>query len=420
MLMFPKMSLRHASVVLAGSGGLVAGMILAVPGIASAGALTCGSTITTNTKLTANLNCTKYTSGPAITIGADDVTLNLNGHKILGPGDSAGTEGIADGSSTQAGYNFVTVENGSLSNFLYDVYFYGTSSSALLTGATVHKITTTDNSLQTSTSVFGEYLTGASISDLSSSDASYAVDLEDSEDSTVSGNQVNSPYNGLYDDGGAGNTFSGNTLTNVSDDALYLNGAAGDVVETNTFTASPAAVGIYDDDVTDVTITGNTFTDTGEPIGDIFGSDGEISDNTGTGSVFGIYTAYSSNYAISGNTFSKGDYGIETDYPDAEILTGNTTNDNIEVGVYVWTDNSTGYSAELKSNTGNDNRFGLYSQITTTGSKNHASGNKVVNCYNVKCVKAKGGRSLTAAPPHYAPPHLAFTPGVTPGRWGMR
>ena len=43
----------------------------------------CGQTITADTTLNSDLtNCT----GPGITIGADDITLDLNGHTITGKG----------------------------------------------------------------------------------------------------------------------------------------------------------------------------------------------------------------------------------------------------------------------------------------------------------------------------------------------
>lgn len=65
----------------------VAGVVLAVtaisPANAATAALTCGATITVDTTLHADLmNCPNL----GIRIGADDITLNLNGHTIAGNG----------------------------------------------------------------------------------------------------------------------------------------------------------------------------------------------------------------------------------------------------------------------------------------------------------------------------------------------
>lgn len=70
----------------------------------------CGETITSNFTLTANLGpC----AGPGLIINADNITVNLNGHSLVGPGPTDGTNpGIEI-----VGHTGDTVENGSVSNF---------------------------------------------------------------------------------------------------------------------------------------------------------------------------------------------------------------------------------------------------------------------------------------------------------------
>ncbi len=75
---------------------LVAGGCLALgastAGAGGAAALQCGATLTKSTKLTADLlRC----PGTALVIGADGITVNLNGHTISGT-NAAGGEGIAN------------------------------------------------------------------------------------------------------------------------------------------------------------------------------------------------------------------------------------------------------------------------------------------------------------------------------------
>ncbi|MCX5381418.1 right-handed parallel beta-helix repeat-containing protein [Streptomyces sp. NBC_00091] len=68
--------------------------------------VSCGETITTDTKLTNDLtNCPH--SG--IIIGADDITLDLNGHTIDGAGDGAGVENL--------GHDRISIKGGSVREF---------------------------------------------------------------------------------------------------------------------------------------------------------------------------------------------------------------------------------------------------------------------------------------------------------------
>jgi parallel beta-helix repeat protein len=87
----------------------VAGALLVlIPGAASAQPLTCGQTITKDTTLHSNLGpC----PGDGLVIGADDVTLDLNGHAIIG--NATGEDvGVRD-----AGHDGVVVENGRIRGF---------------------------------------------------------------------------------------------------------------------------------------------------------------------------------------------------------------------------------------------------------------------------------------------------------------
>jgi parallel beta-helix repeat protein len=76
-----KRSLRH---YLIGRLALTGIIVLLIP---AAHALSCGASITVSTTLTADLGpC----PGNGLAIGATNITLNLNGHKIIGTGSGAG------------------------------------------------------------------------------------------------------------------------------------------------------------------------------------------------------------------------------------------------------------------------------------------------------------------------------------------
>lgn len=99
------------------TGAAVAAVALAMAGNAAAVQLNCGDTITQDTTLTGDvLNC----NGPAIVIGADGITLDMNGHTASG---AAGNR--AHGILNQ-GHADVTVRNGTVRGFgLYGVRLAG-------------------------------------------------------------------------------------------------------------------------------------------------------------------------------------------------------------------------------------------------------------------------------------------------------
>src|SRR5216117_2676623 len=79
--------------------------------------VSCGATITTDTKLDSDLtNC----PGDGVVIGADNITLNLDGHTIDG---TVGGTGIDD----SAGRDGVTIENGSVKGFSQGIVLIGAS-----------------------------------------------------------------------------------------------------------------------------------------------------------------------------------------------------------------------------------------------------------------------------------------------------
>jgi hypothetical protein len=100
---------------------LVPLLVAATHGSRHLTALSCGQTITTNTTLDADLGpC----GGNGVIVGADHVTLNLNGHRISGNGPGV-TRGV---SSNHVG---VVVQNGSIVGFDFGVVLSGVSNRAM-------------------------------------------------------------------------------------------------------------------------------------------------------------------------------------------------------------------------------------------------------------------------------------------------
>ena len=85
----------------------------------------CGDTLTANTTLDADLDCSAIIGTAALTIGADNIVVDLNKHMLVGPsacvrtyptfcvsGESDGTRGIL-----VDGYDDVAIKNGKLTGF---------------------------------------------------------------------------------------------------------------------------------------------------------------------------------------------------------------------------------------------------------------------------------------------------------------
>jgi hypothetical protein len=87
---------------------------------ARAATVQCGQVITQDTKLAADVVCTsEYES--AIFIGADNVTLDLNGHSLIGPG--AGEVDESNGVTAYAARAGLVVKDGRITGFSQGVNF---------------------------------------------------------------------------------------------------------------------------------------------------------------------------------------------------------------------------------------------------------------------------------------------------------
>jgi|tagenome__1003787_1003787.scaffolds.fasta_scaffold20920257_2 parallel beta-helix repeat protein len=105
---------------------LIAGGLLALsPGRALASHVSCGDTITTNTRLDSDLiDCPLW----GIRIGADDITLDLAGHTIAqAPNLVEPRGGVVD----RVGHRGVTIENGTVRGFDTGVFLINATSNRL-------------------------------------------------------------------------------------------------------------------------------------------------------------------------------------------------------------------------------------------------------------------------------------------------
>jgi hypothetical protein len=93
--------------------GIAAAVALGLPTAAGAEGpsdVTCGSVVTRDVRLRADLSC----PGPGLLIGAPGVRIDLGGHTLSGPGDGVGIDG-------NGGFDGVTIRNGTIRGFLHGI-----------------------------------------------------------------------------------------------------------------------------------------------------------------------------------------------------------------------------------------------------------------------------------------------------------
>jgi hypothetical protein len=179
----------------------------------------CGEVITTSTTLHANIGpCPAGTDG--IILGADNVTLNLNGHSVIGPGvgaDTGGSVGIRIAQHTGD-----TITSGTVSGFDAGIALIGASNNA------ISHMTVQNNVAPLSTPNGFE---GSEFGD--------GIVLLFSGGNKIDSNAVlaNGPFDniGLLGLGTNNNTISNNTIRNSAGDGMQRNPGIGFGIDLSPF-----------------------------------------------------------------------------------------------------------------------------------------------------------------------------------------
>jgi parallel beta-helix repeat protein len=355
--------------------GLIGGGVAIQLGATAAEAETveCGQTITTNTTLTSDVTgCT----GDGIEIGADGITLDLNGHRVTA---APGQNGIG---INVLGHSNVQVFTGKVDGFFYGVNIDGNQDQ--ITG------------VRSTGSVFGFVIDGNGaggnnntlLDDIATGTSSSVGIFEQAGDgNVVSGSTAEgASQTGIYFTDGTNNTITGSKAVNNRGNGIEINSERGDKVLKNTVTGNDSAGGgaitLFFTKATKVRnnqVSGNTggaFYLAGATNSAITGNNAR---RNGQG---GLFAASSSTNTLSGNTFVlNGGPGIQIDsLSTGQVLTGNTSNSNTGDGI-----NDSGASL-LTSNTADFNTGHGIVTNGTDGGGNEAHGNKTPpQCIGVIC-----------------------------------
>jgi parallel beta-helix repeat protein len=361
------MRVGKAMIALAVAG---AGVLFAVGSAAGAPKVFvgCGSTVYSSVTLTADLNCSG--GGDGLEIGASGITINLNGHTITGAGGGDGSYGIYND-----GYNDVTIQKGTIQNFLYGIYDDGAYRMHV---SNVNIALDGNFSYDGGSDLIGIYLwysyfpkiskvtvTSPAMND-GSGDNAYGVYLYRTDGSMVEKSTLTGLERGVYDwEGGytggcLGSTYSKNTLTG-NDDGFYIyEGEYGFVTMRNNTSSNNSDDGAYLHEATcdgfGSTIQSNTFNSNGAQ---------------------GMHGAYNYYMKFSRNTaMNNGSNGFNFWYPYGATLKGSTANNNggdgFRLGAFDYT-----FVTGNTANDNSDNGFDMFDNDTCSGlfAKNSAFGN---------------------------------------------
>jgi parallel beta-helix repeat protein len=424
---------RKGTKVLIGSLTLALG-VFGMTATASAAPLACGQVLTTSVTLQANLNCSGYIGGPfALAAGAANITINLNGYTITGPGTSFIEQGVIDGAILaqegfgQPGFNNVVVKNGVINGFVADTAAAGVS------GWTVTGITSAPSSLSFSSSA---YLVGTSDANVSNdvftgpSDGYGVFSKFGSSGTSVSGVTISGTAQGIVSLSGVTENYVNNDILKSGTYGIYSSADNSLLVAGNTFTpGGPGAIGIYDYGSQNSTWRNNTAygfatgietydgidnqwngnvsnTDTSDGVDEYSDNGSSWTDDTfNNEGGHGVYSDGSSgtwtNPSISaaaldgmvmvdfagsiiGGTSNRSPYdGIFLEDPAGVTLDNNTTSRDGYSGTYIGT--GTAETTVENSTANNNSLYGFYSEVPTAGTNNTADSNVVGNCVNVSC-----------------------------------
>jgi parallel beta-helix repeat protein len=200
---------------------VVAGFTVLGSGQALASHVSCGDTITTDTTLDSDLvNCPNN----GIEIGADNITLNLNGQTVAG--DSVPAVSGVDVGIRVDGHHGITVTNGTVSGFDLGVLLDAS------TGNTLATLDIHDNAgrgVMLANSSDGNRVEHNAIAHNEGS----AVALVDSQRNVIAENLASDDAAGVNMEGASHNTIVNNRLSRLGPGVRVLDGSDGNVIDHN-------------------------------------------------------------------------------------------------------------------------------------------------------------------------------------------
>jgi len=325
----PRVAGSAASVLIMGAVlQLQLGTSVAAPLPLGSSPVTCGSVITQDTTLTADLvDC----PADGLLIGADNIVLNLNGHLIDGV-QTGQSQGDADGVDNSAGHDGVTIKNGRVRAFASGVYLDGGARANRILGVNVAQSYVGIDVARSSSNLVRSNVTQHN---------ALGIGLLLARDNRVEGNTALSRDFGIFLDNADGNRVAGNSVrTNTFGDGidLFRGSKFNTVINNSVLGDSSSAMQINGASYN--TISSNFIGNTGPGGGiDLFGGRGNVLEHNyveGRRNQPGFFLAGSSGNRLEGNTSVRNAIGIALiDGANQNTVVENVTVENTNVGIGV-------------------------------------------------------------------------------------
>ena len=206
----------------------------------SQGKVLCGQVVQGRVTLTANITCT----GDGLIVGDEETTINLNGFSINGPGADTSKVGIGvsevnvaiNGPGIISGFQAGVLATGARGLVVSSLIMQDNQIAAFLTGADLGSVEN-NTIMNNNIGVASHSASGLNIEDnLMDSNALAGVTLVNTDESTMSNNNIQGSQNAIFLDAQSnGNTVQ---LNNAHDNVVDINNANGlaPTINQNTFT----------------------------------------------------------------------------------------------------------------------------------------------------------------------------------------
>jgi nitrous oxidase accessory protein NosD len=179
------------------AGAIAASAWAALPTSAWAASdeLTCGTVVTTDVRLRADLVACP---GPGLVVGAPDITIDLGGHTLGGSGAGVGIENPGE-------HDGITIRRGTVRDFTIGIDLLATD------GGRVDRVTITDNSV----GIVVQRSAGVELDRITATDNSFSgIEVNFSEDTTVRRSTVSgSGHGGIIDRASFASHYERNDVT---------------------------------------------------------------------------------------------------------------------------------------------------------------------------------------------------------------
>jgi large repetitive protein len=393
----------------------VAALLLPGSGQALVSQVSCGATITTDAQLDSDLaNCPNV----GIVIGADNLTLDLNGHTVSGDGQPVAScpegESCDVGIDNTAGHTGVTIKSGAVRSFDVGVFVRGAS------GNRIHRLASANNSSfgvivgdssenridhnsSLNDGVSGILMFDSRDSRIEHNSVAgahgYAIPVSESSHNRLEGNVLDGNDHGILLDGSNDNAVRGNRISHSGGSSIDIGHSSDNRVEENVLSDNGDGVILFEahgNQIRENSVTGTGFfgfPDTGGFGVILDGADDNLVQRnavTGGRGPAILVTSLDSQEASEGNVVSHNvassrlsDGILVEASATGTLLERNTANGNGDDGIDVDAPGTT-----VTRNTANDNRdLGIEAVPgVIDGGGNRASGNgNALQCTNLAC-----------------------------------